>query len=194
MYKKVQKILTAISYTILGSCVLKYILILIFRWDILSNPLDYLIQTMVCVTAIPIGILTVITFIKLPSQTTYLFRFLMIGITISTIPSIIYYTKDIFTDYILIECYLKTISIVSFAVLPFSFLMSILQIKFKQLNKIIIFLLTMFIYFITALYLVMLGMGQNVHTNAFSFYLVLLLSPILLLVVYIPLIKNNDYI
>ena len=189
LYKKVQKILTAISYTILGSCVLKYILILIFRWDILSNPLDYLIQTMVCVTAIPIGILTVITFIKLPSQTTYLFRFLMIGITISTIPSIIYYTKDIFTDYILIECYLKTISIVSFAVLPFSFLMSILQVKFKQLNKIVIFLLTMFIYLITALYLVMLGMGQNVHTNAFSFYLVLLLSPILLLVVYIPLNK-----
>ena len=47
----------------------------------------------------------------------------------------------------------------------------------------------MFIYFITALYLVMIGMGQNVHANAFNFYFVLLLSPILLLVVYIPLNK-----
>lgn len=189
LYKVAQKILTVFGYTILILCFFKYLLIWMFRWDILANPFDYLTQTMICISSIPIAIITIITFIKLPSQTTYLFRFLMIGIVISTIPSIIYYTKDIFSDNILTECYLKTISIVSFAVLPFSFLVSILQVKFKQLNKIVIFLLTMVIYFITALYLLILGMGQNVHTNSFSFYMVLLLSPLLFLIVYLPLNK-----
>lgn len=190
LYKRVQKILTSFGYAILTSCFLKYLLIWIFRWDVLANPFDYLTQTLICITSIPIAILTIITFIKLPSQTTYLFRFLMIGICLSTIPSIIYYTRDIFTDNILIECYLKTISIVSFSVLPFSFFMSILQVKFKQLSKIVIISLTLYIYVITAFYLIVLLMGQSVHNISFAFYFTVVFSPILFMLLYIPINKT----
>lgn len=184
IYKRAQKIL--LLYTIImQACILiKYILILIFKWDILSNPLDYLTQVFITVSFIPIGIFTIITFIKIPSQTTYLFRFLMIGLALSTVPSIIYYCKEMFSDYILIENSLKTMSIVSFSILPFSFLISILQVKFQKFPKLFVILMAIYIYCITALYILILFLNQIEPSTSLLVYLCVLLSPVLYTLIY----------
>lgn len=135
--------------------VVKYLLIFVFHWDIITNPISYLTRVVCAIVSFSIIVFHFYLIIKIPSQISVLFRFVMLSIFCAFAPLTIFYVRIYLQPVFYLSNMDGFFTIIPFSYYPLLVLFSILQYKginhtkrIKAFSTILSFVMVMSIFLI----------------------------------------------